>query len=604
MNKLYSSACYFIALLLIFSSCRKAEQELTGIVKLPSVRSGNGVMDIDGNKYPTIILSNGQEWMSQNLRVKRFFNGQSIPDIQDGTEWSKLTSGARYSSHPNTPAPINFYYDTLYGQLYNYHAVSSPSGLCPNGWHVPTDAEWKLLEKAMGMPDTELDKTGWRGDQIANVSSKLMANPDQYDLLPIWFQSGGTNESGFTAISNGWRSATGRFMSEDEYFKSYWWTIKETGTKEAWARGLDAGEWGVDRNLFDKKTGFSIRCLKGAGAFAANNFTNIKNDEFIEVDKEKKIFNINISGNIGSDGGSPILKSGVCWSTNPNPTLEDSVVLSNDKQNINVSVKIGGEDREIYFRVFALNEYGIGYSDIIKSKTPLKTVLDIEGNEYKTFLLPSGTRWMAENLRTSKFAGGQPIPNITDGDAWGNLTTAAWSYYDNNPSFNIPHGKLYNFFAVLDYRNICPSGWHVSTDEDWRELEVFLGMSVQESLYDSFYDGKRGISSNVGGKIKSTSGWYNNGNGTDAIGFNAKPSGERDVTPGLFRDTWNTSFSEINKNAYFWTLSFDKNGKGWERIITYFDGDVSRIAGVTDINLGYNFNHAKDGKSVRCVQNK
>ena len=603
MNKIYFFALCLVGSSMLLSSCRKTEQELTGIVKLPGSRIGLGVMDIDGNKYPSVVFSNGQEWMSQNLRVKKFRNGTPIPDVQDGTQWSQLTTAARYSSHPNTPAPINFYYDTLYGQLYNYHAVSNTLGLCPAGWHVPTDNEWKLLEKAMGMQDAELNNLGWRGDQTQNVSGKLMANPDDYDLLPIWFQGGGTNSSGFNAVSNGWRSSTGRFDSESEYFQSYWWSIPETGTKSAWARGLDAGQWGVDRNLFDKKTGFSIRCIKGEAAIAPNNFTNIKNDEFVEVANQAKIFNINISGTIGSDGGSPILKSGVCWSTMPNPTLDDSLVLSTDKQNIAVAVKIGGEDREIYFRVFALNEFGIAYSDNIKSKTPLKTVKDIEGNEYKTFLLPSGTRWMSENLRSSKFAGGQPIPNITDGNAWGELTTSAWSYYDNNPSFNIPHGKLYNFFAVLDYMNICPSGWHVSTDEDWRELEVFLGMSVEESLYDSFYKGKRGISSNVGGKLKSTSGWNNNGNGTDALGFNAKPSGDRSATQGI-GGGWSSSFDVINQNARFWTRSFDSNGKAWERIITYYDGDVSRIAGVTDKNLGYNFNHSKDGLSVRCVQNK
>lgn len=591
-------------IVLFFENCRKSEQELTGIVRLPGSRIGSGVMDIDGNKYPSVVFSNGQEWMSQNLRVKRFKNGSPIPDVQDGTQWSQLTTAARYSSHPNTPAPINFYYDTLYGQLYNYHAVSNSSGVCPAGWHVPTDNEWKQLEKAMGMQDAELDKLGWRGDQPTNISGKLMANPDEYDLLPIWFQGGGTNSSGFNAISNGWRSSNGRFDSESEYFQSYWWSIPETGTKSAWARGLDAGEWGVDRNLFDKKTGFSIRCIKGEGAVGPSNISNFKNDGFIESPTQEKIFITNMTGTVGNNGGSEIIKSGVCWSTKPNPTLEDSVVLSTDKQNISVSISIGGGDREIYFRLFALNEYGIGYSEEVKLKTPLKTVLDIEGNEYKTFLLPSGTRWMAENLRTSKFSGGQDIPNVTADKAWGELTTSAWSYYDNNPAFNIPHGKLYNFFAVIDYRNICPNGWHVSTDEDWRELEVFLGMSVEESLYDSFYKGKRGISTNVGGKLKSASGWFENGNGSDLIGFNAKSSGGRFAEPGFFRDTWNVRFDTKDKNTYFWTLSFDSNGKAWERIITYYDGDVSRIAGVTDINLGYDFNHAKHGKSVRCVQNK
>jgi uncharacterized protein (TIGR02145 family) len=593
-----------LTIVLFFENCRKTEQELTGIVKLRGSRLGEGIMDIDGNKYPTVIFSNGQEWMSQNLRVKRFRNGSPIPDIQDGTQWSQLKTAARYSSHPNTPAPINFYYDTLYGQLYNYHAVSNPSGLCPSGWHVPTDNEWKLLEKAMGMQDAELDRTGWRGDQTQNVSEKLMANADDYGLLPIWFQGGGTNSSGFNAISNGWRSSNGRFASELEYFQSYWWSILETGTKSAWARGLDAGEWGVDRNLFDKKTGFSIRCLKGAGFVSPSNISNFKNDGFIESATQAKVFITNITGTVGDNGGGEILKSGVCWSTNPNPTLDDSVVLSTDKQNISVSVPIGGENKEVYLRLFSLNEFGIGYSEEVKLKTPFITVLDIEGNKYKTIILPSGTRWMAENLRTSKFSGGQDIPNITNDDTWGKLTTSAWSYYDNNPSFNIPHGKLYNFFAVLDYRNICPTGWHVSTDEDWRELEVFLGMSVEESFFDSFYEKARGIKSNAGGKLKSTSGWFENGNGPDLIGFNAKPSGSRYVVAGFFPNTWDVSFSSMNKNAYFWTLSFDNNGKGWERTIEHQHGGISRIAGVTDPYLGYNFNHSKIGQSVRCVQNK
>ena len=593
-----------LTFVLFFENCRKSEQELTGIVKLPGSRLGAGVMDIDGNKYPTVVFSNGQEWMSQNLRVKRFRNGSPIPDVQDGTQWSQLTTAGRYSSHPNTKAPMNFYYDTLYGQLYNYHAVANPAGLCPTGWHVPTDNEWKLLEKALGMDNADLDKLGGRGNQVQDISDKLMANSDDYDLLPIWFQGSGTNSSGFNAISNGWRSPNGRYMSELEYFQAYWWSLPETGTKSAWARGLDAGEWGVDRNLFDKKTGFNVRCIKGEGAVGPRSITNFKNDGFTESATQAKLFITNMTGTVGDNGGSEILKSGVCWSTKPNPTLEDSVVLSSDKQNISVSVAVGGEDREIYFRLFSLNEYGIGYSEEVKLKTPLKTVTDIEGNEYKTILLPSGTRWMAENLRTSKFSGGQPIPNVTDNKAWGELTTSAWSYYDNNPTYNIPHGKLYNFFAVIDYRNICPNGWHVSTDEDWRELEVFLGMSVEESLYDSFYKGARGIGANVAGKLRSTSGWANNGNGTDEIGFNAKPSGGRFAEPGFFRNTWNVSFSVINENTYFWTLSFDSNGKAWERIITYRDGDVSRIAGVTDINLGFDFHHAKDGKSVRCVQNK
>jgi uncharacterized protein (TIGR02145 family) len=223
---------------------------------------------------------------------------------------------------------------------------------------------------------------------------------------------------------------------------------------------------------------------------------------------------------------------------------------------------------------------------------------------YGTCLIGEQT-WMNQNLNEPHFKNGDAIMHAKTAEEWkkaGGTGTAAWCYYNNNSNFNIEHGKLYNFFTVLDYKNVCPSGWHVSTDEDWRELEVFLGMSIEESLYDSFNKGVRGIASNVGGKLKSTTGWEQNGSGTDAIGFNAKPSGMRDVFPG-FISGYNVSFDVMNKIGHFWTASFDSNGKAWERILINSDNGVSRIAGVTDPSLGFNFNHSKNGYSIRCVQN-
>ncbi|MDR9365980.1 MAG: FISUMP domain-containing protein, partial [Balneolaceae bacterium] len=123
-------------------------------------------------------------------------------------------------------------------------------------------------------------------------------------------------------------------------------------------------------------------------------------------------------------------------------------------------------------------------------------VTDIDGNGYKTVTIGE-QEWMAQNLRTTRYANGDEIPNVTDQEEWDNLTTGAWSYYDNDEIHNNLHGKLYNWYAVDDPLNICPGGWHVSTDEDWIEMEIFLGMPEEEA-YD--FIGYRGVDENVGGK--------------------------------------------------------------------------------------------------------
>ena len=99
------------------------------------------------------------------------------------------------------------------------------------------------------------------------------------------------------------------------------------------------------------------------------------------------------------------------------------------------------------------------------SNTPNNTVTDIDGNVYNTVTI--GTQvWMKENLKVSKYRNGDPIPtNLTDA-AWGAATTGAYSIYNNDAANNTTYGKLYNWYAVVDSRNLCPVGWHVPSDAE------------------------------------------------------------------------------------------------------------------------------------------
>lgn len=138
------------------------------------------------------------------------------------------------------------------------------------------------------------------------------------------------------------------------------------------------------------------------------------------------------------------------------------------------------------YRVYAYNSVGASLSytnEVIvntnqnnnntnsqfNSNVSYGTVSDIDGNTYNTIQIGTQT-WMAENLRVTKYRDGTLIPNLTDNIQWANNTTGAWCYYNNDANNNIPYGKLYNFYAVNNSKNICPNGWHMPNIGEWSVL--------------------------------------------------------------------------------------------------------------------------------------
>jgi uncharacterized protein (TIGR02145 family) len=139
-----------------------------------------------------------------------------------------------------------------YGRLYNWHAVDDARGLCPSGWHVPTDGEWMTMEMALGMSESEANETGGRGtDQGAQMKTDYG-----------WYNGGnGTNSSGFSGLPGGYRYTNGYFSGAG--YSGDWWSSSPNGSY-AWGRNLYDGSEDVYRNDSYRRYGFSVRCVRDA----------------------------------------------------------------------------------------------------------------------------------------------------------------------------------------------------------------------------------------------------------------------------------------------------------------------------------------------------
>jgi len=206
------------------------------------------------------------------------------------------------------------------------------------------------------------------------------------------------------------------------------------------------------------------------------------------------------------------------------------------------------------------------------------TVTDIDGNVYKIVNI-SGQYWMAENLKVTRFRNGELIDNITSSDVWKNLTTSAYCNYRNKIDYAIEYGRLYNWYAVNDSRNIAPEGWHVPSDRMWKELEMSLGMLIPE-VNDEGFRGR-----NVGNRLKDSTSVYWCGPNYKAInksGFTAIPVGVR---------FGNGTFALDGSCTKFWSSTAYNDYFAWSRGLYSDSSKVCRV-----------FFNKEDGFSVRCVK--
>lgn len=204
------------------------------------------VSDIDGNEYEADTVGT-QIWMTENLKASRYNNGDSITGNLSLIDWMNFTEGA-YAVFQDVA--VN---NTIYGKLYNWYAVNDPRRICPAGWHIPSDHEWKILIQSI---DPGADTTC----QMCNSST--LAGAALKAVSSLWNSEniGATNASGFTGLPGGVRYQGGGFFNLG--VTGEWWSSAEYGSGFAIGFGLINGTTGVSRDQLPQKYGNSVRCLK------------------------------------------------------------------------------------------------------------------------------------------------------------------------------------------------------------------------------------------------------------------------------------------------------------------------------------------------------
>ena len=226
----------FIASFLVLNNTNSFGQNKDSISFNSKIQYGQ-VSDKEGNNYRTVVLDN-KTWMAENLRVTKYKNGESIETTNPNQDISKVSEPKYYWSYKGKDS-----LSKIYGNLYTWYVIQDPRGVCPEGFHVPSDQEWISLINSL--------------DGNIEAGAKLK----ETDFVH-WFKpnANATNKSGFTALPGGYRDNDGKYYVLG--FRGYWWSSKKNYVVMAWNSGLIYNNDILERLDFLKKNGLSVRCVK------------------------------------------------------------------------------------------------------------------------------------------------------------------------------------------------------------------------------------------------------------------------------------------------------------------------------------------------------
>ena len=576
MNYGYESCVAYDTFRVEVTECDTAGGNVSAVIDEKSCPAAPTVTDIDGNTYNTVQIG-GQCWMRENLRTTRYADGTSISAGESAT--SSYTPYYYNYSISNVPLEKR-------GLLYNWAAVmhgqtsstTNPSGvqgICPDGWHVPSNAEWLELEKHVG------SQSQYRCDNNSSYIAKALADTigwetNDNDVCSVGNNLNNNNTSGFSALPGGHSNyATSEISGNVAYF----WTATECGLN-AYYHSFSSYGKEVYSHISAKDHGYSIRCLSDENNFSSPNLPSVTTDTIVSFSDSSAT----CQSTVISIGNSEVTERGICWSIMQRPTLGDSHTSDGNGTGTFTS-NISGlvSNLTYYVRAYATNSFGTVYGNEVSFTTPVywegdekscpdvPTVTDIDGNVYNTVLIGSQC-WMRENLKTTRYADGSNI----------NLNS---SY---TPS--TPYGQLYNWPSIMHnatssdatpsgVQGICPIGWHVPSDAEWAQLMDFVG-GQSEFVCGSDHN-------YIAKALSSTRDWESStkfcavGKDPDinnATGFSALPAGFN---------------GESYNGVLYWSSTESSNKTAWHYSIYYNSATLSRST-----------TGKQNGFSVRCIHDE